>query len=346
MYVATAAFLLTFLPAISKKMFGVKIPAAVEIMTIFSIYGFLFIGEVRGLYADYLWWDSLLNVISAIALGFIGFTVMYSLYKEDIIDSSPFVIAAASFCFAVAAGAIWEIFEFGMDSLFGFAMQKSGEDTMNDILSNAFGAFVVSLGGYFYLKSGKEGLLSSFVLRLMERNPKVFKANKGIIDNSEKRISELIKKGESHEMEFKSSLRKNLYTNQFDKKIEHSVLKTIVAYLNSHAGTLLVGVSNKGEIIGTGIDGFENNDRLSLHLTNLIKQNIGGEYLPFIKHQIIPLNGKNVVKIDCMPSNRHVFLKNGKEEEFYVRNGPSSARLDGSALVDYIHHKFNSSGNL
>ena len=49
---------------------------------------------------------------------------------------------------------------------------------------------------------------------------------------------------------------------------------------------------------------------------------------------------KDVLKIDCEKSDKHVFLKNGDEEEFYVRSGPSSAKLSGRALIDYIKNNF------
>ena len=152
--------------------------------------------------------------------------------------------------------------------------------------------------------------------------------------------------GEGDKIEFKSTLRTNLYTNQIDKKMEHAVLKTIVAYLNSNGGTLLVGVSNDGTISGVEKDGFQDSDKLNLHFTNLLNSHIGNEYLPFIKHEIVKIDGKSILKIDCLASNKHVFLKGLEGEEFYVRNGPASVRLDGSSLVDYIHHKFNISGSL
>ena len=36
----------------------------------------------------------------------------------------------------------------------------------------------------------------------------------------------------------------------------------------------------------------------------------------------------------------YVFLNYEKEEEFYIRSGPSSAKLIGRELIEYIKHKF------
>jgi len=334
------AFGLTFVPNLIERIFKITVPAKFEIMIILFIYGILFVAEVRGLFAEFWWWDVVLNSVSAIALGFVGLTVLFVLYNDNKLNANPFVIAIFSFSFAVAIGSVWEIFEFGMDSFFGFGMQKSGlADTMGDLIVNSIGASVVSFVGYFYIKKGKINFVSSIIEKFMKKNPKLFRS-KNIIDASEETIRKLIENGEDKHVEFKSTLRTNLHTNNADKKMEHSVLKTIVAYLNSHGGTLLVGVDNEGNITGTNKDNFENNDKLNLHFTNMIKNHIGSEYLPFIKHDLVNVNGEHVLKVDCDKSDNHVFLKLGDLEEFYVRNGPSSVKLSGSSLVDYIRNKF------
>src|SRR3546814_16435775 len=58
----------------------------------------------------------------------------------------PSFLAVFAFCFSQAIGALWEIFEFTMDQVFGLTMQKpmlgdpSGlTDTMWDLIVNAIG---------------------------------------------------------------------------------------------------------------------------------------------------------------------------------------------------------------
>ena len=62
--------------------------------------------------------------------------------------------------------------------------------------------------------------------------------------------------GETTRVEFKSTLRVNLHTGQVDKKMEHSCLKTIAAFLNSHGGHLVVGINDSGVVLGVDQDGF------------------------------------------------------------------------------------------
>ncbi|MBN1539799.1 MAG: hypothetical protein JW939_06615, partial [Candidatus Thermoplasmatota archaeon] len=55
--------------------------------------------------------------------------------------------------FAVTLGVLWEIFEFGVDQLFGWNMQRSGlKDTMTDLIVDVLGALSVSIAGYLYMK--------------------------------------------------------------------------------------------------------------------------------------------------------------------------------------------------
>lgn len=155
-------------------------------------------------------------------------------------------------------------------------------------------------------------------------------------------ILELIRRGESKRLEFKSTLRMNLMTGKPDWNIQHAVLKTIVAYLNTDGGILLVGVSNDGEILGIKNDGFPNDDRFLLHFKQLIKQHIGLNYSPMIEYTLVPVNGKEVLEIACKKSDEAVFLKTDKnDEEFYIRTGPSSERLTGSKLIEYVNRRYN-----
>ena len=337
LFISALAFFVTFLPVILEKKWGVRIPAEFEVITLLFIYGSLFFGEVRGFYATYWWWDSLLNLVASMALGFVGLTILYVLYKEEKLGASPFIIAFFTFCFALALVTVWEIFEFAMDYFMQFNFQKSLIDTMGDIIVGGIGALFVSIAGYIYMKEGKKNFISKLIISFIDKNPLLFKSVRR--ERPDEKIFRLIKKGESDNLEFKSTLRTNLHINDFDKKIEHATLKTIVAYLNSKGGILLVGVNDKGEVIGIEKDNFQTNDKLNLHFTNLLKNTIGNQYLPLINFELVKIDGKHVLRIDCKKSDRPVFLK-VDEEEFFIRNGPSSVKLTGSELVNYIERRF------
>ena len=161
-------------------------------------------------------------------------------------------------------------------------------------------------------------------------------------NRSESDLRKLIAKGESYKLEFKSSLRWNIKAERKGAEIEHASLKTIAAFLNSGGGTLIIGVNDEGEPVGLEPDRFANNDKMLLHFWSLVKSSMGQDVSPFIKVNINELDGKKILKVDCKPSARPVFLDFKKYgEEFFIRVGPSSASLGISESLRYINDRFH-----
>jgi DNA-binding response OmpR family regulator len=158
-------------------------------------------------------------------------------------------------------------------------------------------------------------------------------------DTHADRIKALISSGEDNQVEFKSTLRWNLKTDRAEKVIDKAWLKSIAAFLNTDGGVLLVGVEDKGDILGIGADNFDNEDKYLLHVNNRIQQHLGLEHAGFIGYQLVPVDNQKVLLVECQPSPSPVFLKFGKEEEFYIRIGPGSRRLSTSEVVAYVTNR-------
>ncbi len=149
----------------------------------------------------------------------------------------------------------------------------------------------------------------------------------------------LISAGENDKVEFKSTLRWNLVTDKADKAIENSALKTIVAFLNTEGGTLLIGVKDDGNILGIEKDNFLNEDKFLLHFASLLNDRIGKPFLEHIEWGLREIKGRKILRVHCKPSPSPAFLKNNGEE-FYVRNGPSSVQLTTSEVLEYSKKHF------
>ena len=149
-----------------------------------------------------------------------------------------------------------------------------------------------------------------------------------------------IEKGEGMQVEFKATLRVNLHTSQPDKKMEHAVLKTLAAFMNSNGGTLFIGVNDDADVVGLDNDNFANEDKMALHMDNLIKSKLGGSVFACLRPEFGEIDGKRFFAIECAPSDTPVFLKNGEAEEFYIRAGASSPALPGSHTHEYIQQHF------
>ena len=158
-----------------------------------------------------------------------------------------------------------------------------------------------------------------------------------LLNDSDKILS-LIRDGESKTLEFKETLSKNIRTNQKDKEMQKAVLKTIVGFLNTEGGILLIGVNDNGSVEGIEKDFFEKNDAYLKHVHNLIRDQIGEQFFPLIDYNIILINDKKIVRVDCKKSKTPVYL--GKDEEFYIRSNPATDKLTGKRLVEYIKNHF------
>lgn len=160
---------LTFYPTILEKEFRVYLPSFIQVIITLFIFAAQYLGEVKNFYEKFWWWDIMLHTTSGFLLGIIGFMFVYLLNKKyDVnVTLSPFFVALFAFCFAVMIGVLWEIYEFSLDRLFGYNMQKFrglGQDglvdTMLDLIVDSAGALVISILGYFNIKENKQVSLS------------------------------------------------------------------------------------------------------------------------------------------------------------------------------------------
>lgn len=153
-------------------------------------------------------------------------------------------------------------------------------------------------------------------------------------------VSELIASGENGAVEFKSTLRTNLHTGQPDEKMHLSVLKTIAAFLNAKGGSLLIGVDDNGQVLGLAADGFPNEDKMGLHLVNLIKDRIGELFMPYVHPHFEEQEGTRILAVRCEQGPKPAFVKDGNVQRFYVRGGNATTELSGNAVTDYVKHRF------
>ena len=194
------------------------------------------------------------------------------------------------------------------------------------------------------LRPSREAAVSgSELLSCVEEVPDTDEPVPGSSDQGNARpdLAELIRKGETTAVEFKSTLRINLHTGQQDPKMVLSCLKTIAGFLNSHGGTLIIGVADDGDAIGIETDGFPSEDKMNLHLVNLIRTRIGPQYGLYIDPVFEEYDGQRVLRVDCSPSKSAVFVKDDNIERFYIRTGASTAELTASQTQDFIRQRFS-----
>jgi len=175
-FVALATLMLSLAPVVVARWANIHVPPSFIAAVVIFVGATLFLGEVFDFYERFWWWDIAMHGISAIAFGLIGFVLVFMMFQGDRYAAPPVALAFLAFCFAITIGTAWEIFEFAMDQLFGFNMQKSGlMDTMGDLVVNMVGALVGAATGFFYLKGQARGGLATMIDEFVRTNPRFFR---------------------------------------------------------------------------------------------------------------------------------------------------------------------------
>jgi len=182
--------IITFVPSYIGVRTRIIVPAALQTMFVVFTFLAMYFGEIFNCYEIFWWWDIMLHSTSGLMLGLMGYLLLYSLNSDNtaFFHMNSFCVMLFAFCFALAAGALWEVFEFAGDALFGMNMQKSvyvtdtselapyinrwGRfmdpglvDSMKDLIVDSIGALVAVIGGYLYtlhVQNGRRDFMLEF----------------------------------------------------------------------------------------------------------------------------------------------------------------------------------------
>ena len=158
---------------------------------------------------------------------------------------------------------------------------------------------------------------------------------------------EIIAQGESKHVEFKQTGRVNLHTKERDSVIEQMVVNAIAGFMNADGGTLLIGVTDSGEIYGIETDlktlgKKQNPDGFALWLNGLLDNRLGPVATASAKFQFENLPDGTVCRVDVSPGTAPTFVKGKKgEANFYVRLNNATRLLNTAEALDYVQTRWN-----
>ena len=185
LFLVTVIIIVLLAPELFRNKMDIVIPAEFHFVAVIFILASLYLGEIQQFYRLIWWWDMALHTTSGFLLGIVGFLLVHIMNETEKIhvQMKPGFVAFFAFMFSLGVGALWEIFEFTMDSVFGVTMQKpmlgdpSGlTDTMWDLIVDATGALVIAVLGWRYLKNpDQRSFLERWIDSFIERNPRFFK---------------------------------------------------------------------------------------------------------------------------------------------------------------------------
>jgi hypothetical protein len=145
------AFFLTTVPFIVERRVHITLPWEITFLVALSLYLHV-AGHISGYYEMFSpVYDKIAHFISAITIAILGFVLVFLLEQFSEQRCTRFMIVYFIVMFTMGLGAIWEIYEFTLDTLFGMRLQHGLEDTMWDLIFDLAGALIIASVANFYL---------------------------------------------------------------------------------------------------------------------------------------------------------------------------------------------------
>ncbi len=119
-------------------------------------------------------------------------------------------------------------------------------------------------------------------------------------------------------------------TVEFKQQIVEDIKKEVVAFANTEGGTIYIGISDNGDVIG-----LENLDEVSLQMSNMIRDAIKPDISMFVSYNVEIIEGKDVLKVIVQRGTEcpyYIAKKGLRPEGVFVRQGASSVPTSVSSI--------------
>ena len=108
-------------PTLVENSLKLRVEAPIDVIaTLFAVCANIF-GEILAFYLRFPWWDVMLHVVWGCLAGLLGCAFLEASQRSRL---RPVAAALTALGFAALTGILWEFFEFVMDALFVWDMQK------------------------------------------------------------------------------------------------------------------------------------------------------------------------------------------------------------------------------
>lgn len=123
-------------------------------------------------------------------------------------------------------------------------------------------------------------------------------------------------------------------TVELKAEVVSDICKEIIAFANTKGGTLYIGVQDDGQIIGVN-----NADRVTLQISNMVRDSIKPDVTMFVGYKTQEENGRQVVAVTVQKGTDQPYYlgsKGLKPSGVYVRNGTSTDPATDTAIRKMI----------
>jgi len=151
-------------------------------------------------------------------------------------------------------------------------------------------------------------------------------------------VDEILADDEDFTVEFKSTARWDLREDKPNKAMEDAVVKTVAGFLNTDGGTLLIGVDDRGVVLGLDHDYNrvqpKNGDGFVNWLTTHLIHALGHTPVTRVRARIAVHKGKQLCRVDVAQHNAPVWANTSSGDQVLFSRLNNSTRAVPAQEVD------------
>ncbi|HQR18122.1 MAG TPA: ATP-binding protein [Gemmatimonadales bacterium] len=161
-------------------------------------------------------------------------------------------------------------------------------------------------------------------------------------------LSAVLSAGEGEHLEFKSHARWDAQLGRMNRALEEAVARTVAGFLNHEGGTLLIGVTDAGDIVGLQADyqtlKRRDRDGFQQFLMSLVQSKLGGHVCAQVHVEFCDVRGRDVCWVTVEPSAAPVYYQDGPVARYFVRTGNGTRELDVREALVHVARRRTASG--
>jgi len=158
--------------------------------------------------------------------------------------------------------------------------------------------------------------------------------------------TELLGAEESERLEYKASAFYSYQNPDIPEShmFHTSILKPTAGFLNAKGGTLVIGMSDDGDVVGVQKD-LElkqwNIDQYVNRITDRIASNLGEFAAAMTTISVVPEGDQHLCLLEIARSPDPVYRTGKQSPVFYARINNSTREISGPSLVSYVQKRWN-----
>lgn len=159
-------------------------------------------------------------------------------------------------------------------------------------------------------------------------------------DDPTRDLSAILTGGEGEQVEFKACARWDIQLGRVNRALEEAVARTIAGFLNHEGGTLLIGVTDTGDVVGLQADyqtlKRRDRDGFQQFLMGLVHSKLGGHICAQVHVGFYEIRGTDVCAVTVEPSAEPVYYQDGSSARYFVRTGNGTRELDVREAIAHV----------